>query len=128
MRETGWYTYHDRGPQPEGHPIDLAVEQRLRRCERYQDLRERIRHLSGELRDALSPDQRNLWLQLDEAINARAMISDAVYFNVGVDQGIALQTLDGASSATSPMTIVATVVALARTLLEQAQRLADHDC
>jgi len=125
-RRRNWYRHRDQQDAPEGHPVDREVERRLKKQKSYIDLARRILDLIGELGAALTDDQRKVWLRLEEALNARRLIVEAEYFNVGLEAGLGMNLVANVISeagADATLAPVAAIRALAAAQVQIASNL-----
>jgi hypothetical protein len=70
-------------PPGEEHPIDVAVEHRLR----HAAMRRRILRITERMTKALG-DKRRLWLELEELLNDYHAQREEMFFCVGYEHGL----------------------------------------
>jgi len=126
MSRHDWY--RDFESPSEEHPVDLEIQNRLKECTEYRELRSQVLELGGMLGHLLDGESLNLWLRVEAAINDRWAYYSEESYNAGVDAGLAKRVVNdvladaGIDSKLSP---VAAVRALSAALARIARRMDD---
>lgn len=120
MTRRSWFDkIDDRGE----HPVTAEAHRRLARSDECIDAHGRMLALADRLAAVLDDDQREVWLDLDAAINHRADLVAIEYFNVCVDKALGVLPRSGAGldGTTHPPALA--LRSVAAELLRVAERI-----
>lgn len=118
--------YREREPDCDEHPVNVEVNRCLDELPEYRDLRRKVLDPGGLLTRQLEDDQRELWLDLEAAMNDRWAIATEEYFNAGFEQGMSQRIVDDVLTSAgidARLAPASAVRALAAALADLAARI-----